>query len=71
MSINWIAEVSRISADVSRHERVSTERISNQSRNYRRTSSAVGIRGPRTGSAYPDDRRSGCRKAVLKSRQIT
>jgi hypothetical protein len=33
MSINWIAEVSRISADVSRHERVGTERISNQSRN--------------------------------------
>jgi len=33
MSINWIAEVSRISSDVSRHERVGTERISNQSRN--------------------------------------
>jgi hypothetical protein len=33
MSINWIAEVSRINADVSRHERVGTERISNQSRN--------------------------------------
>src|SRR6202035_96939 len=33
MSINWIAEMSRISADVSRHERVGTERISNQSRN--------------------------------------
>jgi hypothetical protein len=33
MSINWIAEVSRISADVSRHERVGTERVSNQSRN--------------------------------------
>jgi len=32
MSINWIAEMSRISADVSRHERVGTERISNQSR---------------------------------------
>jgi hypothetical protein len=43
MSINWIAEMSRISADVSRHERVGTERISNQSRNIGERDSAVGI----------------------------